>query len=127
MADELDVLHDDFLKGHCLVPTMQHGDGELGVRFQPLRVRRDFLDVRGTIWLDSATYLVRRIEFEYVDGEDVRGTFRLDFEDVEVAGAPLRMPTGGVYDLRPSRKNPAKHTQGIIIFRYSNFVEVRAP
>jgi hypothetical protein len=28
--------------------------------------RRTLLDVGGTIWLDSATFLVRRIELDYV-------------------------------------------------------------
>ena len=49
-----------------------------------LRERRDFLDVRGTIWLDSATYLARRLDLEYVDFDDSRGTVRVDFADVAV-------------------------------------------
>jgi hypothetical protein len=124
LPNELDVLHDDFLKAHCFEPTVERGEGELGLRFQPLQVRRGFLDVRGTIWLDSTTYLTRRIDFEYVDGGESRGTVRLDFSDVAVAGGVLRMPVGGVFAMRPSRKNPARRTEGKLTFTYSDFEEV---
>jgi hypothetical protein len=124
VPNELDVLHDDFLKGHCLVPATQRGNGEIGLRFRPLRTRRDFLDVGGTIWLDSATYLARRIELEYVDGEDSRGTVRIDFGDVAVAGGTLRMPVGGEFNLRASRKDPARRTVTKLTITYSAFEEV---
>jgi hypothetical protein len=125
MPVELNVLHEEFLKSHCLVTVAERGEGEVGLRFQPIRARRNFLDAGGTIWLDSATYLARRIEFEYVDGEDARGTVRLDFADIDVSGAKLRMPVGAEFALRPSRKNPARRTAGTITITYSNFEEVR--
>jgi hypothetical protein len=125
VPNELDVLHEDFLKEHCLVPTALRGGGEVGLRFLPQRTRRNFLDVGGTIWLDSATFLARRIELEYVDGEDQRGTVRLDFGDVAVAGGTLRMPVGGEINLRPSRTNPAKRTETKFTITYSGFEEVR--
>jgi hypothetical protein len=121
--NELDILHEDFLKAHCLYSAETRA-GEVGLRFRPLRVRRDFLDVHGTIWLDSATYLARRIELEYVDGVESRGTVRMDFGDVPVAGGTLRMPVGGAFTMRPSRKNPAKRTEGKLTFTYSGFEEV---
>ena len=124
LPNELDVLHEDFLTKHCLLSTVARGEGELGIHFRPLQVRRRFLDVRGTIWLDSATYLARRIELEYVDGEEVRGTVRLDFADVAVAGGTLRMPIGGAFAMRPSQKNPARRTEGKLTFSYSGFEEV---
>lgn len=125
LPNELDVLHEDFLKAHCFVPTAERGDGEVGLRFRRLKARGNFLDVRGTIWLDSATFLARRIDLEYVDGEESRGTVRLDFGDVAVAGGTLRMPVGGAFAMRPSRKNPAKRAEGKLTFSYSNFEEVR--
>jgi hypothetical protein len=123
--DELDVLHQDFLKGHCLISTPVRGDGEVGLRFLPLRPRRDFLDVLGTIWLDPSTYLARRIDLEYVDGTESRGTFRFEFGDVAVARATLRMPVGGTFAIRSSRKNPAKVNEGKITITYWGFEEVR--
>ena len=124
VPDELDVLHEDFLKEHCLLATATHGAGELGVRFLPLRTRRNFFDVGGTIWLDSATFLVRRIELDYMNGDDHRGTVRLDFSDVAVAGGTLRMPIGGDIDMRPSLKDPAKRSESRFTLTYSDFVEV---
>ncbi|MEP6836138.1 MAG: carboxypeptidase-like regulatory domain-containing protein [Gemmatimonas sp.] len=123
LPNELDVLNQDFLSKHCLEPTIKHDSGVLGIGFQPERTRRDFLDIRGTIWLDSVTYLARRIDLEYVDGDASRGTVRLDFGDVAVAGGALRMPVGGAYSMRPSRKNPAKRTEGTLTFTYDGFEE----
>jgi hypothetical protein len=80
--------------------------------------------VLGTIWLDSATYLARRIELEYVDGVESRGTVRVDFGDVAVAGGTLRMPVGGKFAMRPSRKNPARRTEGKLVFTYTGFEEI---
>jgi hypothetical protein len=124
VPNELDVLHEDFLKTHCLVAAPAHGEGELGLRFRPLTTRRDFLDILGTIWLDRMTYLARRIELEYVDGVESRGTVRVGFGDVPVAGGALRMPVGGSFTMRPSRKNPARRTEGKFTFTYSGFEEV---
>jgi hypothetical protein len=81
-------------------------------------------DILGTIWLDSVTFLARRIELEYVDGAESRGTFRADFGDVAVAGGTLRMPIGGAFAMRPSRKNPALRTEGKVTVTYSGFEEV---
>jgi hypothetical protein len=124
VPNELDVLHDDFLKAHCFVPATARGVGEIGLRFRPLRTRRNFLDILGTIWLDSVTFLARRIELEYVDGEESRGTFRADFGDIAVAGGTMRMPIGGTFAMRPSRKDPAKRTEGKVTVTYSSFEEV---
>ncbi|MGE5835509.1 MAG: carboxypeptidase-like regulatory domain-containing protein [Acidobacteriota bacterium] len=124
VPNELDVLHEDFLKAHCFVPAAVRGVGEVGLRFRPLRTRRNFLDILGTIWLDSATYLARRLELEYVDGVESRGTVRVDFADVPVAGGTLRMPVGGAFTMRPSRRNPARRTEGKLTVTYSGFEEV---
>ena len=124
VPNELDVLHEDFLKTHCFVPEAARGEGEVGLRFRPLRTRRDFLDILGTIWLDSATYLARRLELEYVDFDQPRGTVRVDFADVPVAGATLRMPVGGTFAMRPSRQDPTQRSEGKWTVTYSEFQEV---
>jgi hypothetical protein len=124
VPNELDVLHEDFLKTHCFVAAPARGEGEVGLRFRPLATRRNFLDILGTIWLDRATYLARRLELEYVDGVDSRGTVRVDFADVPVAGGTLRMPVGGPFTMRPSRTNPDRRTEGKVTITYSGFEEV---
>ncbi|HET9370566.1 MAG TPA: carboxypeptidase-like regulatory domain-containing protein [Vicinamibacterales bacterium] len=125
VPSELDVLHEDFLKTHCFVAAAERGAGEVGLRFRPVRARRNFLDVLGTIWLDSATYLARRLELEYIDFDESRGTVRVDFADVPVAGGTLRMPVANAFTMRPSRKNPARRTEGKVTIAYSGFEEVR--
>ena len=52
------------------------------------------------------------------------GTVRVDFADIPVAGGTLRMPVGGAFAMRPSRKNPTKRTEGKIAFTYSGFEEI---
>ena len=124
VPNELDVLHEDFLKTHCFFAAPARGEGEVGLRFGPLRIRRNFLDILGTIWLDSKTYLARRLELEYVDGVDSRGTVRVGFADVPVAGGTLRMPVSNSFTMRPSRTNPARRTEGKVTITYSGFEEV---
>ena len=55
---------------------------------------------------------------------DIRRKRRHEFGDVAVAGGTLRMPVGGVFAMRPSRKNPAKCSEGKVTFAYSDFQEV---
>ena len=47
-----------------------------------------------------------------MDFDESRGSVRVDFADVPVAGGTLRMPVGGVFAMRPSRKNPARRSEG---------------
>lgn len=107
------------------VPAADRGEGEVGLRFRPVRTRRNFLDILGTIWLDSATYLARRLELEYVNFDESRGTVRVDFAEVPVAGGTLRMPLGGAFAMRSSRKNPTRRIEGKFTYTYSGFAEVR--
>jgi hypothetical protein len=125
IPSELDILHQDFLNEHCLVPGAEFGVNGIGLRFQPLRARSNLLDIGGTIWLDSATFLARRIDLEYVDGDERRGTVRLDFGDVSVAGGTLRLPVGGEINLRPSRTDPEKRTETKLTMTYTTFEEAR--
>ncbi len=122
--NDLDVLHEDFLKAHCFHPSIERGEGEIGLRFRPLKVRSNFVDIRGTIWLDSATYLARRIDLEYMNGDESRGTVRIDFDDLAIADGTLRMRIGLEYALRPSLRKPDRRTEGKVAFTYSNFEEV---
>ena len=63
-APDVDVLlSQTFLNDHCfeLVNTSQD---EIGLRFQPV-AGRPATDVRGTMWVDSRTFELRRLEFAY--------------------------------------------------------------
>ena len=124
IPEELDVLHEDFLKEHCVLSSAEYGTGEVGLRFRPLRQRRNVVDVGGTIWLDSATFLARRIELEYLDGDDQLGTVRLDFRHVSIAGVTLRMPGGAEISMLVSGRGPAPRTRRTLTWTYADFVEV---
>jgi hypothetical protein len=41
-----------------------------------------------------------------------------DFGDVAVAGGTLRMPLGGPFAIRPSRKDPTKLNEGTLTITY---------
>lgn len=68
-APNAELLADDrFAAQHCLrmAPEDTLADDVVGVRFEP-GFRPRYTDVAGTLWLDVATYKLRRIEFEYVN------------------------------------------------------------
>jgi hypothetical protein len=64
------LLSEAFLESHCLraVPPTSRRAGQLGLAFEPVRRRgARRTDVRGTLWLDTASYELRDFEFEYTD------------------------------------------------------------
>ena len=68
-APNAELLADDrFVASHCffMAPDDTLADDLIGVRFEPLD-RPRYTDVAGTVWLDVATYELRRIEFTYVN------------------------------------------------------------
>jgi hypothetical protein len=64
------LLSDAFLESHCLravspPPTRR---GQLGLAIEPVPRRGEKrADVRGTLWIDTASFELRDFEFEYVD------------------------------------------------------------
>ncbi|MBM3907039.1 MAG: carboxypeptidase regulatory-like domain-containing protein [Gemmatimonadetes bacterium] len=67
-APDADVLlSETFAATHCLGLTQGTGEraGWIGLTFRPSASRRDYVDVRGTLWLDRASNELRRMEFTY--------------------------------------------------------------
>jgi hypothetical protein len=63
-APDADVLLSEvFLRGHCF-RVVQGQDGLIGLAFEPAKKRR-VADVKGVLWLDSATAALRHLEFGY--------------------------------------------------------------
>ena len=58
----------DFLRDHCfsIVQDARRHGGQVGLAFDPVRTRRR-PDLRGALWLDSATAELRLVEFTYVN------------------------------------------------------------
>ncbi|HTE45507.1 MAG TPA: carboxypeptidase-like regulatory domain-containing protein [Gemmatimonadaceae bacterium] len=101
VPDEKELLDESFLREHCLETTIQRGDAGMGIRFRPAGARQVGYALRGTIWLDSASYLIRRIDYEHLDNGDVFSQVNIDYAPVRVAASVLRLPSGGKALLRP--------------------------
>ncbi|MFN0098788.1 MAG: carboxypeptidase-like regulatory domain-containing protein, partial [Gemmatimonadaceae bacterium] len=68
-APNATVLADEyFIDNYCfrVAPTDSTPNGSIGVRFEPMRIPR-VTDIAGTFWLDAESYLLQRIEFDYVN------------------------------------------------------------
>jgi hypothetical protein len=66
------LLSDAFLESHCLRAVAPPGSrrGQLGLAVEPVpqRDKKDRrADVRGTLWIDTASFELRDFEFEYTD------------------------------------------------------------
>lgn len=128
VPNEKELLDERFLNDHCLETTIQRANGTYGVRFRALVARQSGYDIRGTIWLDSATYLVKRIEYEHLDGDKPFSNVDIEYADVRVGGSVLRLPSSGNATLRvrgPSRML-ASGASATLVYTYSGFAEAPA-
>jgi predicted small secreted protein len=57
------LLSEVFLSGHCF-RVVEGRDGLIGLAFEPAK-KRKLADVKGVLWLDSATAALRHLEFGY--------------------------------------------------------------
>ena len=97
LPDELELLDDDFLRTHCLEGDTDDGRGGLVLRFRPVKPRGGGqLDIRGALRIDPASFVVRELEFEYMNGRRAfaRGTLR--YAEVRTPHGSMRLPAGGV-------------------------------
>jgi hypothetical protein len=60
-----------------LATNVAEEPGAFGLRFQPMDARSSGTDVRGAIWIDTATYQVRRISYEYFEPAPSGTEFRV--------------------------------------------------
>ncbi|HEV2146130.1 MAG TPA: carboxypeptidase-like regulatory domain-containing protein [Longimicrobiaceae bacterium] len=103
LPDELELLDDDFLRTHCLEGDTDDGRGGLALRFRPVRPRGGGeLDIRGVIHIDPVSYVVRELEFEYLNGRrpSARGTLR--YAEVRTPDGTIRLPAGGTISGDPA-------------------------
>jgi hypothetical protein len=86
-APDADVLFDDsFGDSHCfgLMRGSRDRAGQIGLTFRPRSVKRDFVDVEGTLWLGSqATELLQ-----------------LDYRYTNIAAEAIRVGAGGTMHFR---------------------------
>jgi hypothetical protein len=126
LPDEKELLDDGFLVTHCVETPVATVEGTLGLRFRPVDARRKGYAIAGTIWVDSATYLMRRLQLEYQNGERALSTLTLDYADVDVAGSPLRLPSRGAFVMIPANAPAGSTINGTLAYSYSRFEDVRS-
>jgi hypothetical protein len=123
-TDERELLREDFLTGHCLSADVARQPGLLGFTFRPVRVAEGQQTMRGTLWMDSTTFMARRLELQYSQGRQVMARVRLDFTDVPVSGGrSLRLPTSGTVTGYP-RQVMMQSVSANLAYTYDQFEPV---
>jgi len=120
LPDENEILDDVFLTTHCVDTAIEEGSEVRGLRFRPVSRRRHGVDVRGRVWIDAVTYQVRRLEVEYLRGDDSYAELAVDYADVIVGGKAIRLPGSGVGAMRPGGmlKGLVKQATATLSFTY---------
>lgn len=126
LADEKELLDDSFLTEHCLETTIQRNGGTVGIRFRPVNPRRAGYAIRGTVWLDSANYLIRRIDYEHLDDGNPFSQVEIDYAPVRVGESVLQLPSSGHVTLRPRGPGHwlASALTATLTYAYWGFAEV---
>ena len=126
LPNEKELVDDSFLRSHCLLPATLEADGATGIRFRQAAPRRDGFGLQGTIWVDAATRLMRRLELEYLNGDKPFSNVTVEYTNVAVAGTTLRLSTTGSFSLRPLQAPRGTTVTGTFSFTYWGFDDVRA-
>lgn len=92
LPNEAELLSEEFMTDHCLEGAVEERDGAWGLRFRPVRARGDRIDIRGVVWLDSATFQVRALEFEHLDGRSRIAHSTVRYGAVPIPGGSIRLP-----------------------------------
>lgn len=123
---EKDLLNDDFLRDHCLDPSFEEAEGAFVLRFRPVRPRRDGAGIRGAITIDASSYLIRKLEVDYLAGDRPFGGSSIVYEDLPVAGGTLRLPARGAATVRARGvgRLAATSAMGTFSFVYDGFERV---
>jgi hypothetical protein len=65
------LLSDVFLEDHCFSISDDEGlENEVGLRFEPNR-ERELTDINGTLWVDTTTAELRRLEFAFEEIDEL--------------------------------------------------------
>ena len=129
LPDEKDLLDEQFLTDHCLEAAIEGGDGAVGLRFRPVRARAGLVDIRGTIWVEADSYIIRRLAFDWLQGKRVMGSSTIDYADIVIDGRSLRFPSWGKAFVDPGGMTGALVRDGTATLEYSyrDFRQVSPP
>jgi hypothetical protein len=101
LPNETELLDDEFLREHCLEASVNRAEGVVALRFRPLRPRGDRIDIRGTLWMDAETHLIRRLDLDWLDGNRSIAQGSVEYADTPIGGSTLRLPSRGGATGRP--------------------------
>lgn len=126
VPDEKELLDDGFLRDHCLATTADTTEGALVLSFRPVAARESGAGLRGRILLEPNTYVVRRLEFEFLDRDRTVAESSIEYADLPVGTARLRLPSGGHAVLHPSGVTRALYSgaSARLAYTYSDFTRV---
>ena len=96
VPSETELLSDGFLRDHCLEGDPGGAaDGRWTLNFRPVHPAEDRMDLRGTLVLDTASFRVRELNYDYVQGNRTMGRATLVFGDVSTPLGVIRLPVSG--------------------------------
>lgn len=101
IPDEKELLDGGFLRNNCLETSIERKAGAIGVAFRPASLQPTGYAIRGTIWLDSASYLIRWIDYGHLDDGEAFSQVSINYAPVRVGESVLQLPSGGQASLRP--------------------------
>ena len=127
LPNEKELVDDEFLRDHCIETPVELADGKLGLRFRRVQPRSEGIAIRGTIWVDADTYLMRRLDVEWVRGNRRVGESRVHYADVAIDGGMLRLPSGGQGSARTSgvQRTLVTRAAATLTFTYRDFEQTR--
>jgi hypothetical protein len=129
IPDERQLFDEEFLRDHCLDPAIVEAEGVLGLRFRPVGSAREGFRIRGTIWVDGNTFLMRRLDVEWLDATRRIGEASIDYADIAIGSSTLRLPVSGRAALHRF-SGPvalfARSATATFTYAYRNFVTAAA-
>lgn len=101
LPEDRELLSPDFLRRHCLESRVERVGGTWEFGFRPVRTRRGRIDVQGTIRVDTTTFRVSALTFEYLNGDQPFMEATVSYADFSVPGGMVRLPLTGTFSGRP--------------------------
>ncbi|HEX5726095.1 MAG TPA: carboxypeptidase-like regulatory domain-containing protein [Longimicrobiaceae bacterium] len=125
LPEDRELLSDGFLRDHCLEGRVQRVAGNWEFGFRPVRLRRGRIDVQGTIRVDTATFRVTALTFEYLNGDNPFMEATVRYGDFEVPGGVVRLPHAGTFGGRPPGRRWGRLKQVSGTVEYADYRDLR--
>jgi Carboxypeptidase regulatory-like domain len=124
VPEDKELLEDEFLRAHCLEAAFEEAGDAYVIRFRGIQPPREGAALRGTIRLDAKTYLVQRLEFEYLARGRPFARTVIEYEDIPVGSGTLRLPTGGRASIQFRGRARRVATEAASTFSYTYIISL---